>query len=599
MVKQTKRIGSRPTKRSTQKTGLLTRLLSFRQLIIIAVLMIIGTVLLVAGHAATPAPSPNNNASQRFPGDPNPRVSGKRYWGSAVSGNGDPVAAYESVTGKSLSVRRTYWGWSNNRTSMISTIKDDLAHNRLPYVSTKTPDSTTAWADIAAGKYDADLDAMLKAVDATGGPVWLTVFHEPEDDTRNPAKPEKCDTDPSHAPCSGTAADWRAMQKHIRDRMKALGTKHIAFMPTLMSWTWDSRSGRVPADYWVDGIWDVLGTDHYNETASTNIYDATAWKNYVAFAQSKNIPMAIGEWGIRGIDTTAGQKVRDFWNWSFNNNNDLLAYAYFDSGLNSPSGSWALQGEQLNTFKDILKNDPRVQRIADLGTGTSTSTGSTGGTSSGGTPTTTTDTTPPAIVSTAPASNSIVSGVVAVKITSSDSSGIASTNYGLNDGSGTWVWQFTDTANPSTWSWDTTKVANGTYGIRARVRDNAGNITDKIINVSVNNTVPSNTLVKTTNLSAAFTGWNWSTGSLLTLSWSNSNGALATGFNISRNSQFIGSTKTTSFTDQTALKQGQVYTYEVTATGNNNTTSAPAQIKVSVDTCTTFIWTWCTAKILQ
>ena len=253
-------------------------------------------------------------------------------------------------------------------------------------------------------------------------------------------------------------------------------------------------------------------------------------------------------------------------------------------------------GGQLTTFQDILKNDPRVQRIADLGKGTNT--GSTGGTSSGGGTTTTADTTPPTVISAAPANNAAVSGVVAVKISSSDAGGVASTNYGLNDGNGTWVWQYTDNNNPSTWSWDTTKVANGAYSIRARVRDTAGNITDKIIAVSVNNTVQSNTLTKPAGLTAAFTGWNWSNGSLLTLSWTNPNGTAATQFNISRNSQLIGSTAYTSFTDPAVLKQGQVYTYDITALGPNNSASEPAQIKVSVDSCTTFIWTWCTAKIL-
>ncbi len=590
MAKQIKKTNNRAAKRSVNNTSLISRVISFRQLIIVAVLIIVGTVLLVAGHAATPAPSPNNNAAQRFPGDPNPRISGKRYWGAGINGNGDPIR-HEGPTGKSLSVRRTFWGWDNNRTSMITTIKADLSKNRLPYVSTKTP----KWSEVASGQHDAALDDLLKKIDATGGPVWLTFYHEPEDNTNSGTGREKCEKT-SPISCDGTAADWRAMQKHVRDRMNALGTKHIAFLPTLMSWTWDSRSGRNPSDYWVAGVWDALGVDHYNESTSSIIYDATAWKNYVAFAQSKNIPMAIGEWGIRGTDAVAGQKMRDFWSWSSNNNNDLLAYSYFDSNLNSASGGWEMFGGQLTTFQDILKNDPRVQRIADLGTGTNT--GSTGGTSSGGGTTTTADTTPPTVISASPANNAAVSGVVAVKISSSDAGGIASTNYGLNDGNGTWVWQYTDNNNPSTWSWDTTKVANGAYSIRARVRDTAGNITDKIIAVSVNNTVQSNTLTKPANLTAAFTGWNWSSGTLLTLNWTNTNGTLATGYRVSRNSQVIGTTTGTSFTDQAAPKQGQVYTYEVTAVGNNNGASSPAQIKVSVDTCTTFIWTWCTAKIL-
>ncbi len=55
--------------------------------------------------------------------------------------------------------------------------------------------------------------------------------------------------------------------------------------------------------------------------------------------------------GQRGTDTQAAQEMKDFWNWSFNNNKDMLAYTYFDSSLNSPTGSWELTGDRLRHFK--------------------------------------------------------------------------------------------------------------------------------------------------------------------------------------------------------------------------------------------------------
>ena len=299
----------------------------------------------------------------RFPGDPNPRLSGKAYWGSSIGGNSSP-ARHEDPTGVSLSIRRTFWDWNNNRSSMISTIKSDIAANRLPWVSTKTP----KWAEVAAGQHDTVLDDMLRKVDATGGPVWLTFFHEPEDDTNSGVGREKCEYDPSHAPCSGTAEDWRNMQKHVRERMNALGTKNIAFAPILMSWTWDGRSNRTPSDYWESGIWDFLGNDHYQDGGTSTIAYSRGWKNFVAFAESKGLPFALAEWGTRGGDAAAAQRMQDFWNWGFANRKDMLAYSYFDSSLNSPNGSWELMGEQLTTFQNILKTDPRVQRVSELGT---------------------------------------------------------------------------------------------------------------------------------------------------------------------------------------------------------------------------------------
>lgn len=333
---------------------------------IVGLLVLIGTVYVLFSQAATTARtyqlSNGTTVVRRFPGDPNPKVTGKAYWGSSIGGNGSP-SRHETPTGKSLSVRRTFWDWDNNRTSMITTIKGDLAANRLPWVSTKTP----KWAEVAAGQHDVVLDDMLRKVDATGGPVYLTIYHEPEDNMDSGTGREKCEKDVPKT-CDGTAADWRAMQKHFRDRMNVIGTKNIALAPILMSWTWDSRSNRTPSEYWISGIWDFYGVDHYQDGGTGAIADMASWKNFVAFTEGKGLPYGVGEWGTRGSDAAAAKRVQDFWNWGFLNKKDIIAYSYFDSSLNSPSGSWELTGEQLTTFQNILKTDTHVQRVGELGT---------------------------------------------------------------------------------------------------------------------------------------------------------------------------------------------------------------------------------------
>lgn len=330
-----------------------------------------------SGYSAIKFGSGSSTISKRFPGDPNPKLTGKAYWGAAVSGNGDP-ARHESTAGKSLSIRRTYFGWTGNgRNSLISTAKNDIAANRLPWVSIKTPQSSNrlnSWSDFANGVYDNELDSMLQGLDATGGPVWLTFYHEPEDNTFGGPANEKCEkitVDHPEVDCEGTHADYRAMQKHVRDRMTALGTKNIAFAPILMSWSSHSLSNRDISEWWVPDIWDFMGVDHYRDDyTSGQIYDSQMWINFVEFIESKNLPYAIGEWGVRGTDTLNWSdgipKIQNFWDWGFNNNKDLLAYAYFDSDLNSPSGGWSLQGDMLIKFQQILGEDDRVQRLSEL-----------------------------------------------------------------------------------------------------------------------------------------------------------------------------------------------------------------------------------------
>jgi hypothetical protein len=330
---------------------------------------------------ATAAPLAKSSA-QRFPGDPNPRVTGKAYWGSSLEGGADPYERHEVPTGKPLPLRRTFFGWSARATSMVSGAKTDLSKGRLPWVSIKPP----SWAEMASGSRDKEIDEMLIALDNIGGadkPVWFTVHHEPEggggsinggpDDTAG-------------------AAGWRGMQKRVRERINALKSQgkpmdNIAFAPILMGYTFDTSSGRNPNDWWVDGIWDFYGIDVYcyescssrGRTLVTNPPLAAS----VKFVQSKNIPMGIGEWGETNSASVWAQVMRDFWEYGFKNNIDLVGYSAFDSGLNPPAGTTVdttMPKEVLSVFHDILKNDPRVIRVSELGGGTTATAPSTYGT---------------------------------------------------------------------------------------------------------------------------------------------------------------------------------------------------------------------------
>ena len=223
----------------------------------------------------------------RFPGDVAP---GYVRWGAAVSGNGDPVVRHEAPAGATMGLQRSYFSWDRRLTSMVTTARADIAAGRVPWVSTKTP----PWADMAAGRYDGEIDSMLRALDNLGGPVWLTLHHEPEGGG-GAVGPD----DP------GGPAAWRGMQVRLRQRMTAVGTKNIAFAPILMSWTFDPRSGRNPADWWVDGVWDFVGIDHYQENAAQPVETNEMWTKTYAFIAAKGMKIALGEWGNRGTDAAA------------------------------------------------------------------------------------------------------------------------------------------------------------------------------------------------------------------------------------------------------------------------------------------------------
>jgi hypothetical protein len=293
----------------------------------------------VAPITVPPAPVPSGSFVPRFPGDVAP---GAVRWGAAIGGNSDP-ARHEAVAGTNLGLRRTFFSWKQRTGSMVTTARGDLAAGRLPWVSIKPP----SWAAMANGTYDAQIDEMLRALDGLNGPVWLTVHHEPEggggvNSADDPAGP----------------AGWRAMQARVRMRMTALRTDNIAFAPILMAWTFDARSGRPTADWWVDGIWDFVGIDHYQDSlAATSVLNNT-WSRMYAFISSKGMKLAIGEWGNRGTDGVAAAEMQQFQDFAVASGRSggaqVIGLSYFDSTLNSPSGGWELFGEPLNRFRQLM-----------------------------------------------------------------------------------------------------------------------------------------------------------------------------------------------------------------------------------------------------
>jgi hypothetical protein len=140
--------------------------------------------------------------------------------------------------------------------------------------------------------------------------------------------------------------------------MDALGTRNIAFAPVLMAWTFDPLSKRNPADWWVDGIWDFVGIDHYVDKESIASMEVPMWRNTRAFVGSKGLKIAVGEWGNRGTDAVAANEMRAFYSMAVAptppGQAQVIGLAYFDSNLNSPKGGWELFGEPLGAFRQLM-----------------------------------------------------------------------------------------------------------------------------------------------------------------------------------------------------------------------------------------------------
>ena len=143
-----KRVTSKKPKQPKQRFGKL-RLAG-------AVIALVGVGFLLAGVREV---LPTSTVVQRFPGDPNPLVSGKAFFGSS----GEHIAEHEAATGKSVALYRKFYQWGQSANA-ANDIKSNYTANRLMWISLKTP----KWADVANGTYDTTLLFLGMQVNSLG-----------------------------------------------------------------------------------------------------------------------------------------------------------------------------------------------------------------------------------------------------------------------------------------------------------------------------------------------------------------------------------------------------------------------------------------------
>lgn len=396
--------------------------------VVAAILVLIGTLFVLFSQAGTTVNYKTTDGSivpRRFPGDPNPRVTKKAYWGADQLEGTTFKTRFEDVTGTSMSTVRRFWSSWDQRGRLPGQAKEDISLNRLPMYSIKP----VGWTEMASGSRDAQIDEFLRGLDSAGGPVWLIVHHEPDG---GGAK-----VGPRNEDDPGGAAAWVKMQKKFRERMNAVGTKNIALMAA-MTGGFGGDLNQPKDNWWADNTFDAFLLDHYTYELDRPVADHSYWKGFSAWADAKRIPYGTAELGIRsgdaegvgyylptsdctkltprGISATndqkAGDRLREFWNWGFANNKDVIAHAYFDKCVNSGDSPYALGGKQLEVFREILKQGTsagKIQRVRDLGTPT---TATAGPTTTVTVPVTPTDTPSPApTATTAPAATLEILGL--------------------------------------------------------------------------------------------------------------------------------------------------------------------------------------------
>lgn len=301
-----------------------------------------------------PPPPPDPELNERFPGDPNPLITGLTYWGQGGA-NREVATRLNSGTGTTIGIRRRFKSVDDWGSSLPGALGDwadeDHDDDTLPCLSFKVP----SWPNAAAGGYDTTLDAIIVELQSKSKPTWVAINHEPENDGSNPS-----------------FTNWCAMQAHFRARLNAWQAAHptspnrIAFGGILMYWTFNPASGRDPDDWYPgDGVWDWVGNDHYTE-ASQTIWRTNPWEYFVSWCEARDLPFCVPEWGLRTEDTSRVTKMQGFWDRMLDDTHDCVGFMYYDTDVNSTGTGWEMDSALLTRFKLIMQ-DSRAMHLSDLG----------------------------------------------------------------------------------------------------------------------------------------------------------------------------------------------------------------------------------------
>jgi len=251
----------------------------------------------------------------------------KAYFGSVVGARSgenqrEALQRVEGRIGRHFDIDHVYYMW--NQPIPLSQQTWDIQTGRIPFINWnagKKGGGLVTWRAIASGSQDAWIRERADAFRAFGAPIYLTFHHEPENDLSR----------------FGTAADYAAAFRRIVTVFRSRNVTNVAFVWTMMSWTFNSRSGRNPLSYYPgDAYVDMIGVDSYNW------YPGRAgdeWRTFqditqpaYDFSVAHGRPLMVVEYGVMEDPSTAGRKAQWFVDtlatakrWP-----NLIALMYFD-----------------------------------------------------------------------------------------------------------------------------------------------------------------------------------------------------------------------------------------------------------------------------
>ncbi len=270
----------------------------------------------------------------------------------------DSIQRVEAQISRRFAVDHQYYSWD----APIPTAYEawTSSKGRIPFINWKFP---SPWSSVADGFWDAWIASRADAFVAFDAPVYLTMHHEPENDTAE----------------YGTPSEYVAAFRRVVDIFRARGVTNVGFTWTMMAWSFNDRSG-VDIGDWYPGDDDVdfVAADGYNwspgRTGSGWTSFSTVFDDADAFAIRHAKPWIVAEYGVQEDPAESGHKAEWFRNmlttvktWPA-----LKAVLYFDS---TKAFRWDTDSSVSSTtaYRQVANDpwfDPGVRRRLSTHTGT-------------------------------------------------------------------------------------------------------------------------------------------------------------------------------------------------------------------------------------
>jgi hypothetical protein len=318
-----------------------------------------------ASASGQPSPSSSGSTGVTSPGGAGCGVSAilvpgcGRWLGAAPLAQTDvprvqALADYEQRLGAPVDIMHLYHsGGQLFPTPAEIKMATEPGRNRHLLVNWKP---TGKWADIAAGKDDAEIDRLAAHINtAFPDKFFLAIFHEPEDNV----------VDKSGSKMQ--ASDFRAMYRHVVERLRSHGVTNAV---TVMNYMGSSKWGVAPwfGDlYPGDDVVDWIAFDpyamgqpgfHHGDFAEmVNRGHGPRWPGMYDWIARNHPgkPVMLGEWGFGdyAADRSAKAKFFSTLGTELDRFPAIKALVYFDSPDAAPFGDTRINSssQALSAFK--------------------------------------------------------------------------------------------------------------------------------------------------------------------------------------------------------------------------------------------------------